>query len=142
MSIYPIMTSFIEGRMIDECFITRDQQGNEDDTLDETTGQLIRPVNDAETVYFGKCMVQYISSRDELFDRGHEPVFRNVHELIIPHDIDGVRLGDRVEITTATNDEDLEGIVFRVAEIRRSTHRAYKKFRIEVFDQDHDSTRT
>lgn len=93
-----------ERGMVDACEITR-VTGS---TTDRTTGAR---TEDTETVYTGQCRVQEIFSFAR--DSGPSPdqhVLARYRILQLPVvGSEGVRVGDRVEITASVHDPDLVG---------------------------------
>lgn len=141
MSLFSTGQSFIEGFMIDECLISRDEQGVYDDVLDEETGELVQPDPDVVEVYSGACLLKPMGTKDQAYDTGDQPVYRKGYNVLLPKEVDDVRLGDVLTMTTSVRDPALEGYSFRVFEVRVSTHSVYRHIRVEDIREDYNSTR-
>lgn len=102
--------------MVDECRITR--PGTSADVWDAATETMIP--GPAETVYAGPCRVAADTTRPAQRDAAGEPVVTQAWWVTLPWDVEGVRDGDRVEVTMAA-DLDLTGRVFTVAGVAAST---------------------
>jgi len=137
---YDIGSTFIEGFMTDTCTIRRDKPGVWDDVMDEDTLELVTPVADQSVVYTGGCVVKPISTRDLPYEEADQAVFRKVYEILIPRSAPETILGDEVTIDNSVKDATLTGEVFRVMEVRKSSHHVYSYLRCEDVQQDYNPT--
>ncbi len=133
---YPLGQGFIEGFMIDECQITRDDQNSDDDTLDVNTGLLVPPSDDANEVYSGPCLLKPIQQKDLEFMHGAAPLFRKVYRVLMPITVEGVKIGDSFVLTVGSHDDFLVGKTMRVNQITGDTHRVYRNMLVERIDED------
>jgi hypothetical protein len=88
-------------------------------TFDENTGQV---TDDDDNVYEGKCRVKQVpgyKTGGELV--GETVVPRTAPIIVIPHAVNGVRAGMRVEIT-ASQDESLLGRPLLIQAVHAGTH--------------------
>lgn len=128
--------ALIESMMVDECVVTRDDLSHRDETLDESTFQLIPAVNNEQTLYEGKCVVATIRTSDREVLQGAAPLDVNTYKVFLPlENTGGIRIGDIVTITKATNDPALLGQSYRVVRTEITTHKLYRYLKVEqVFD--------
>lgn len=116
------LEDFARAIMVNTCRITRDTLGNEDDTLDQTTGQLT-PVADQTLVYAGVCSVQYVPVLRPVAvgGEGGRDLAPSRFRIDVPLDAPVARYGDIVEIVTAPTDPALAGRKFKVETVAAST---------------------
>lgn len=130
--------AFIESFMNDECTITRDPQAEADDVLDEVTGELLSP-GEPTVIYSGKCVLQPMGQKDLNWEEGGSPTMRKEMNFLIPIEVPGIRLGDKVEVTVAQIDEWLLTADLRIVEMRMSSHGTYRHLRAAEYQEDHDT---
>ena len=112
----------IESRMFDACTITRDPQGTDDDTLDQTTGALTPPGSDVSTVYAGKCVLYPYSERSgRVNPEGGRAYTEKVYTARIPWNSAQPKPGDVLTVTASANDAVLVGRPLRVMEVEISS---------------------
>lgn len=135
---HAIGKAFIESFMNDECIISRDPGGESDDVLDEVTGELLSP-GDPTVIYNGKCVLQPMGQKDLNWEEGGSPMMRKEMNFLVPLEVTGVRLGDKVDVTVAQIDELLLTGDFRIVEIRLTSHGTYRHMRAAEYREDHDT---
>ncbi len=128
--------TFIEGFMTDECLITRDPEGGGDDDYDWNTGEITPPTPDFVTIYSGKCNYKWINARDLEFEIQGQDEFRKVYKVMVPIDVDNLKVGDVFQLTSVRRDELLLGIPMRVAQVVGSTNYTYRQFYAEHYSTD------
>jgi hypothetical protein len=107
-----------ETLMVDTCRITRDAQGADDDTLDQTTGALTPPNPDTITVYSGMCLVHPSTNLPHPADirEGAVAIVATRMEAALPFSAAVARHGDVLIVTSSAWNPDLVGRSFRVKE--------------------------
>lgn len=82
-----------------------------------------------ETLYTDEpCSLKVITARRERYAvLGEGLVYPVQYRLITRHDVDGVLIGDRVEILTS-DDADVIGRLFEVKDIHRTTQISQRRF--------------
>lgn len=99
--------------LTDECLVTRDVDGTDDDVLDPATGLLVKA--GPTEVYRGPCLivrpgrVQSPPEREAGVD-----VYRLRHRLRLPHDAPPLEPRDQVKVTACRNDPAMVDRTFRV----------------------------
>lgn len=95
--------------MVDECVITRDALGENDDTLNETTLLLTSPA--PVTIYVGKCMVSPSGIGREEGAEGRATLLeaRRTYRGFIPLDAPEVLAHDTLTVTLSQRDPELAG---------------------------------
>ena len=112
----------IESRMFDTCTITRDTQGTDDDTLDQTTGVLTQPGGDRSTVYTGKCVVYpYSQRRGQVDTEGARIYAEKMYAARIPWNSPEPKIGDVFTVTASREDSVLVNRPLRVIEMDMSS---------------------
>lgn len=112
--------------MVQTCTITRDTNGADDDTLDQTTG-LLTPVDDQTVVYVGVCSVTFVKTLRQTGaeEEGGRQLAPSRFEVGIPLDatlpLGLPRLGDLCEINTSGSDQGLVGKRFKVETVSAAT---------------------
>lgn len=114
-----------ERLMVDACTITR-SAGNAG--LNEVTG---RTVPRATTVYSGPCQVQVPDTQPQTPEVGERTATVQRLTVKIPVSVTGVRVGDRVTLTTAALDGDLAGRTYRVAGLHDKTYATSRRLACE-----------
>ena len=102
-----------EARMVDTCRI----EHNAGDVIDD-----IDVVPNWQPVYDGKCRVQTRAAADTTGEQAGQQVIDVLRvELELPIATAGISVNDRVTITTATNDPDLQDRELYVAQLFHKT---------------------
>lgn len=107
--------------MLDSCTITRDPAGVIDDVLDPVTLQLSKPVDDAETIYSGICLVSPATTMERTTETTGRLISGRRYGVRIPIAAPAVSPGDLVKITDSERDPSLIGRELRVESITRQT---------------------
>jgi hypothetical protein len=110
----------VERRMVDQCTITRDSEGTQDDVLDQSTGQLVRPVGEPTTVYSGKCLIYPKAFRVGEVEEGDVDVTTKPYAGAVPIGAPLPNYGDTFTVT-ASRDPQMFGRVFRVINVLSDT---------------------
>jgi hypothetical protein len=128
----------VEKLMADTVIVTRDQEGYDDATMDETTGRMTNPPS--VIIYEGKGKVRPSSRAVETTEGG---VTRYVadYECAVPKSADEIRPGDHLEVTDSARDTLLIGKRFQVTSVEYSTLLIQRKFRAELATVGNETAR-
>ena len=139
--------TMVETEMVDLCAITRDPQGEEDDTFDRETGEYEAPENDVTIVYDedstgaadralnGMCLVTPENTQPHAGDAGGDPVSANAYKAMLPWDAPMPAVGDTLTITGSLRDEHLVGQDFDVDLVEVSTVLVDRRLRLTKVDR-------
>lgn len=103
-----------ERGMADTCTITRVTGRSTDTTTADVT-------TTTTTIYTGVCRVQQGQAQAGREDVGEDHLLLLRLEVQLPVAVTGLAVGDRITITAAAHDADLEGRVFRVHDLAHKT---------------------
>lgn len=116
--------------MLDACIVKRDAQGSDDDTLNESTGVLARPADDATTVYTGPCRLRPTGLQERTGSEGDRYVVSKAYECAVPLSAVNVLVGDVLTLT-ASQDPLTLGRPFRVTAVVARTLAVQRHLRLE-----------
>lgn len=107
----------VERLMVDECVITRDPKGHDDDIFDTGTGKYFRPVDDDDIIYDstttgfegrslnGKCKFSPQQNRSDLpREEGGRPEITRTYDGSLPWDAPEIKPGDLFTIVASARD--------------------------------------
>lgn len=100
----------IGGLMLDDFTVTRDPQGDADDTFDYTTGGLTPPVGDTSTPYAGKGKISPAGTQGRPQAQGDRPYEATDYSFSVP--LEGgyePKVGDLITCTGSVRDPFLPG---------------------------------
>jgi hypothetical protein len=111
----------VEKVFLDECIITFDAEGLDDDVLDEDTGDLVAPAEDSAPLYTGRCSV---APTNRVVDDVSLDADQHAAQRKDPHyeflgplaEVPKLPIGALVRITASRRDPQLVDRVFRVAD--------------------------
>ncbi len=98
-------------------------------TNDPVTGA--QEKNYGDPLYEGKARIQQNAAVSEEDAGAGRLVTLLRLELQLPITVTGLKIDDRVTVTTATYDADLDGRVFRVSDLHHKTHATSRRVAIE-----------
>jgi hypothetical protein len=110
-----------EAGMADTCTITR--VGTR--TTDTTTGDVTSPTT---TLYTGPCRIQQKQAQAQREDAGEDHLLLLRLEVQLPvAGTEGLKVGDRITVTAAVNDQDLVGRVFLVHDLAHASEKTARR---------------
>lgn len=126
----PVLRAEAEGRMVDECSITR---GGGAQTFDPNTGTYTTPAG--STIYVGPCEVQISDGLNaQTSEAGGQVVTERRVTVKVPMSVEGVQVDDVVTITASELDPDLVGQTFRVMSTFAKTFATSRRLQVEATD--------
>lgn len=117
------LVNLAESLMVQTCTITRDTDGADDDTLDQSTG-LLTPVADQAPVYTGVCSVSFVATLRQagVQEEAGRQLAPSRFRIDIPLEASPLpQLGDIVTIVTSGSDQGLVGKRFKVETVSAAT---------------------
>ena len=121
--------AIVEGFMVDECTISRDEEANTDDLWDDVVGEYVRPPDDFDTVYEGPCMI-YPNSAFTERSRGDVPENVTQYWLEVPREVVDLKPEDIVVCTVSANDPALVDKVFILDTDEADTYAVSRRIRM------------
>lgn len=110
-----------ERGMTDRCTITA--QGGEP-VYDPETNSYQTP--DRTVIYEGRCRVVATAMGERIVEHAGGPITLATYRVYVPRDVDGVREGHQLEVTSST-DPALEGRTLHIADVLFSTHQPARR---------------
>lgn len=111
----------VEQVFLDECVITLDPEGYDDDELDLDTGDLVPPNGDSDPLYTGRCS---FAPTNRVVDDVSLDAGQSAAQRLDPHyewlgplaEVPRLPIGAKVRCTSSRRDPQLVGREFRVAD--------------------------
>lgn len=124
------MRATAESTMTATCAIRTDPEGTGDDTLDQNTGQLTRPVGEPSTIYTGKCRVapEWQGQTDS---EGRRIYTERNYSASIPWNAATPQVGSAFVVTASPNDPALVNRDMRVMTVEARTFAIERRMRLE-----------
>lgn len=122
--------------MADTCVITRPtgQPGPVDPVTgerDPAPRETVYPLPGAESPADGRCKVQTFEPYESTRDSGGHMYTEQRYTLHLPVAATGIRVSDRVEITSSVADPQMVGRVYRVAGLHHKTYATAQRLPME-----------
>jgi hypothetical protein len=122
----------VERLMDDTCTISSDPEYTADDTLDEETGELLRPAPDAATVYDGPCLVSAERITPSSSAEGGTTIETRVYHGLLPWNAPVPVVGSLLTVTSSRRDPELVGKVFIVRGVAFKTKLVSRRLALEL----------
>lgn len=124
----------IESFMLDQVVVTRDPSAVYDDVLDENTGVLTPPSPDTTDVYTGKALIisTGIGQAEGVEGRPVELQGLRSYRAFFPVAVENLRVNDRVHVTLAYRDPQIDQVDFRIIGVHVETVGIYREVDMEA----------